>query len=327
MYDTEVSKLRAVVISDTITRFASSVYIQSVLLVLWPLLITFLPQNLSVLSSLVHLLLNPPLCARFKVLDITLSQNMTMLMKSLSWFFAGIILQSIILPWQLLAFGFILTAYWLFLLHYRKSAVDLQRLDAVSRSPVQARLAEILDGATTVRVFQRQEHFSAAFRSVLDKSTSAIMNFTAAHHWISVRTQIVGAFSVLFSVCVVVLFNHVLVISPGLVAMLIIWSSNFTISLGFMIQAITESEASMTSVERVLTMTELPEEEKGRGKKGWSSGLTSPSEEWPTSGKLQFNNVSLRYRPGLPLSLDGLSFSLRSGWRCGVVGRTGAGKR
>ena len=47
---------------------------------------------------------------------------------------------------------------------------------------------------------------------------------------------------------------------------------------------------------------------------------------WPRQGVLEFKNVSLRYRPGLPLSLDGLSFTLQHGSRCAVVGRTGAGK-
>ncbi|KAL7471070.1 hypothetical protein ACHAXS_011356 [Conticribra weissflogii] len=77
-----------------------------------------------------------------ETLDLTLTMNMTILMTSLGWIFTGIILQAIILPWQLIAIAFIVCMYWLLVLHYRKSAVDLQRLDATSRSPVQAQLAE-----------------------------------------------------------------------------------------------------------------------------------------------------------------------------------------
>ena len=47
---------------------------------------------------------------------------------------------------------------------------------------------------------------------------------------------------------------------------------------------------------------------------------------WPNKGDLIFENVSLRYRKNLPLSLDKLSFSITHGQRCAVVGRTGAGK-
>ena len=49
-------------------------------------------------------------------------------------------------------------------------------------------------------------------------------------------------------------------------------------------------------------------------------------KSWPQKGELVFDNVSLRYRPGLPLSLDGLSFKVNHGERCAIVGRTGAGK-
>ena len=79
----------------------------------------------------------------------------------------------------------------------------------------------------------------------------------------------------------------------------------------------------MTSVERVLAMRQLPQEEKEEEAGQKSTDLVKPEQQWPTSGKLEFDSVSLRYRPGLPLSLDGLSFSLQSGQRCGVVGRTG----
>ena len=36
--------------------------------------------------------------------------------------------------------------------------------------------------------------------------------------------------------------------------------------------------------------------------------------------------VVLRYRPGLPLALKGVTAEIRAGEKVGVVGRTGAGK-
>ena len=44
---------------------------------------------------------------------------------------------------------------------------------------------------------------------------------------------------------------------------------------------------------------------------------------WPQSGNIAVNDVKIRYRSSLPLSLRGISFEIKTGQRIGVVGRTG----
>lgn len=55
-------------------------------------------------------------------------------------------------------------------------------------------------------------------------------------------------------------------------------------------------------------------------------GAPTPPKGWPSAGALSYQGVSASYRPGLPLVLCDLSFSLPAGATCGVVGRTGSGK-
>ncbi|EJK47265.1 hypothetical protein THAOC_34035 [Thalassiosira oceanica] len=202
----------------------------------------------------------------------------------------------------------------------RKSATDLQRLDATSRSPVQAQLSEAVDGSSTMRVFGKSAHFSAVFRSALDLNSGILMNFQSSQRWLAVRIQLLGSLAVLFSVSFVVSFNDVLDLDPGIAAILIIWSANLTISLSFFVLGFSEAEASMTSLERMSAMTRIQQEEDD------TKQHEVVDKSWPRNGGLVFDKVGLRYRPGLPLSLNGLSFQLKSGIRCGVVGRTGAGK-
>ena len=47
---------------------------------------------------------------------------------------------------------------------------------------------------------------------------------------------------------------------------------------------------------------------------------------WPTKGKIEFNNVHMRYRKELDDTLKGLSVKIVGGQKIGCVGRTGAGK-
>lgn len=51
-----------------------------------------------------------------------------------------------------------------------------------------------------------------------------------------------------------------------------------------------------------------------------------PPLEWPAKGAIDFKDLTLRYRPGLPNVLHGMSLSIRGGEKIGIVGRTGAGK-
>ena len=256
-----------------------------------------------------------------EILDHTLVENMSVLLIALSWFVAGVAVMTAILPWIFLALIPVTGIYWLLQLHYRKSGTDLQRLDAVSRSPLQAMLAEGIDGAPTIRVFEQENDFIRRFQTSASTNTSAQLNFITAQRWLGVRIELLGALIVFASTLLIVIFNDTFAIDAGLVAMLIIWSSNFNITLGFLVDHVSEAEAAITSVERIRGMSELPQE-----KNMTTDEKHQPPKDWPARGKLEFQSVTLRYRPGLPLALNGLSFVVEPGQRCGVVGRTGAGK-
>ena len=50
------------------------------------------------------------------------------------------------------------------------------------------------------------------------------------------------------------------------------------------------------------------------------------TKKWPSDGKVEFFNATLRYRPNTEIVLNNLSFVVDAGTKIGIVGRTGAGK-
>jgi len=78
----------------------------------------------------------------------------------------------------------------------------------------------------------------------------------------------------------------------------------------------------MVSVERVLAFGDI-EAEAPLVNKGDEPLLISG---WPREGTLEVQDLSVRYRPTLPLVLDNISFRIPHGARVGIVGRTGSGK-
>ena len=253
--------------------------------------------------------------------DIILSQFMSIFIIACSWLVAGQVVMISLVPFMAAINAFVLFLYVLVLRHYRWSAADLQRLDAVSRSPIQAALAEGLDGSSAIRAFNKNDYFLNIFQDFINANGSAMLNFVSSRRWLAVRLETLGSFVTLAACLFVSTFNKELGLSPGLSGFLIIWATSMTVTLGFLINAFSEAEAAITSIERMHSLEQLPQE-----KSMITSAENRVDDAWPRKGLLTFENVSLRYRPGLPLALDGLSFSLLHGQRCAVVGRTGAGK-
>lgn len=76
----------------------------------------------------------------------------------------------------------------------------------------------------------------------------------------------------------------------------------------------------MTSAQRIFNYTKLAQEDDhvktGDPKRG----------EWPSKGQIEFDDVTMRYREFLDPAIKNLSFSVQSGMKVGIVGRTGSGK-
>ncbi len=50
------------------------------------------------------------------------------------------------------------------------------------------------------------------------------------------------------------------------------------------------------------------------------------SNIWPSRGKIECENIFMKYRIDSEYVLKGLTFSIRPGEKVGIIGRTGAGK-
>ena len=75
----------------------------------------------------------------------------------------------------------------------------------------------------------------------------------------------------------------------------------------------------MTSVERVITYTELDSEPGYKVER-------LPPDHWPSEGAISFQDVSLIYYPGGPQVLKRINLNIKAGVKIGVAGRTGPGK-
>jgi ATP-binding cassette subfamily C (CFTR/MRP) protein 1 len=61
--------------------------------------------------------------------------------------------------YMLIAVVVVIVGYIFFQTYYRKSYIEIQRLEALSRAPIFSQLGETLRGASTIRAYRMQEVF------------------------------------------------------------------------------------------------------------------------------------------------------------------------
>ena len=107
---------------------------------------------------------------------------------------------------------------------------------------------------------------------------------------------------------------------PAVAGMAIKYSIEISRTLSFLVRSFTTAEMQAVSVERVHEYVQLESEASQA-----EAPPRAPPAHWPREGKIEWVNVSLRYRKGLQPALNGVNAVIEPGWKIGVCGRTGAG--
>lgn len=138
-----------------------------------------------------------------------------------------------------------------------------------------------------------------------------------SERWLAVRLELIGNFIILFAALFAVLSRDS--IHPGTVGLCILYALLITQDLHTLVNMNSMVEMAVVSVERIKQHSDVEPEAP------WDLPNEVLPKAWPEMGKVQFENYDLRYRKGLNLILRDISFTINSGERVGIVGRTGAG--
>ncbi|TDH72543.1 hypothetical protein CCR75_004880 [Bremia lactucae] len=227
-------------------------------------------------------------------------------------------------PFMIILFP-VLVGYYSSQRYFIKSSRELQRLDSISRSPVFALLSETLDGIPTIRAYRAETRFSTRNEEMIDRNQRAYFLNFAVNCWLALRLEFAGTLIATFAAIFAVLAHSSDpergAASAGLAGVALTYAFSVTQPLNWSVRMLSQLQTQMVSVERIKSYTNMDTEAELS-----SVGKLPPAQEWPLAGTIEFRNVNLRYRPGLPRVLRNLSLSIRSQEKIGIVGRTGAGK-
>lgn len=231
----------------------------------------------------------------------------------------------------LATFGLILAYFYLFVAalvplviiylfsaaYYRSSAREIKRHEALQRSHVFAKFSEAVYGTSTIRAYGMQEHFVKTIRKSIDDFDGAYFITFANQRWLGLRLDAIGL-AMIFVIGMLVVTSRFSV-NPSAGGLVLSYMLSIINIFNFAVRQMAEVENDMNNTERVHHYGTALEEEAPS-----HVGEVPPS--WPQNGAINFDQVQLRYRPGLPLVLKGVSVNIKGGERVGIVGRTGSGK-
>ncbi|XP_043365328.1 multidrug resistance-associated protein 1-like isoform X2 [Dermochelys coriacea] len=207
--------------------------------------------------------------------------------------------------------------YFIIQRYYIASSRQIRRLAGASHSPVISHFSETLLGLSTIRAFGHQERFIRQNKDVVNENLVCFYNNVISNRWLAVRLEFLGNLMVFFAALFAVLAGNT--INSSTMGLSISYALNITQSLNFWVRKACEIETNGVSIERACEYEKMDKEAP------WIMSKRPPMG-WPNKGIIEFINYQARYRTGLDLALQDVSFRTHSKEKVGIVGRTGAGK-
>ncbi|CAK0780401.1 hypothetical protein CVIRNUC_005040 [Coccomyxa viridis] len=247
--------------------------------------------------------------------DKNLADFAAFFLRSMLQLISTIVLIGIVVPLALPALLPIMLFFYLLYAYFQASVREVKRLDSISRSPVYSSIGEALAGLPTIRAYRCEGRLSARNADLVDSSVIMSLVNMSMNRWLSVRLETLGALAALAAAILTVEQRG----NASTFGLVLSYALSITMLTSMTVRLASVAENAFNAVERISEFCDLPQEAPE------VIPDTKP-DGWPDKGEVDFRNVQMRYRDGLPLVLQGLSVKVSPGSRCGVVGRTGAGK-
>ncbi|XP_047534615.1 uncharacterized protein LOC125069235 [Vanessa atalanta] len=231
-----------------------------------------------------------------------------------------LVLNALALPWTLIPTAVLLFIFVILLKWYLNAAQAVKRLESTTKSPVFSMINSTISGLSTVRSSNSQYRLLKMFDDAQDLNSSALYTLLGGSSAFGLFLDLLCLVYLGVILAVFILIDFGSLIAVGSVGLAVSQSMTLTMMLQMSARVTADLLGHMTSVERVLEYSKLPAEEN------MEDGPTQAPPNWPSDGQIQFENVSLKYGAEDPPVLKDLNFTINSGWKVGIVGRTGAGK-
>lgn len=254
-----------------------------------------------------------------ETIDIILPGIVVQFMGCIANIITTLVIVCVATVWFTVALPPIILMYVMIQRFYIPACRELQRIESITRSPIYSGLGEATNGVETIRAYRAGGHFTKMAYAAMEKNADAFVTQRLAAVWLAIRLRLIGSIIVIAATFLVIHGQ----VSAGLAGLALVYALDVTKYMEHGTNMASELETKMNAVERIVEYLEKELESDHETKPDVALGLPVG---WPQKGELAIEKLSMRYRPGLPLVLKNLSFTVNAGEKVGICGRTGSGK-
>ncbi|KAF0690852.1 hypothetical protein As57867_017739, partial [Aphanomyces stellatus] len=224
-----------------------------------------------------------------------------------------------VLQWMGLFLLPLIYLYYVIGKFYVEPAREMERVNKTTKSPLLNLISESIEGALVIRAFGQKQvrRFQRMHYRNVDTNNEASFAAQVISQWFAMRIQLLSATLLLFISTALIFMREYL--TPGLIGLVLNYSFTVLPSFQRLVANWGQLETAMVGPERLAEYANI-EPEAPRVISG------AVTKAWPTTGDVEFSDMSFRYKENDPLVLKDVSVHIQSGEKIGIVGRTGAGK-
>ncbi|KAL4454635.1 hypothetical protein ABPG74_021840 [Tetrahymena malaccensis] len=226
---------------------------------------------------------------------------------------------------------------FIFLYYFAKISqpclIQSKQTDLRNRSPVFDYFTQTVQGILPIRVYNQTKIFQDKFDYLSDNSLRSSyiywLNSRSFGSYVHILSTLAGQIGI---------FMLIAINKKGSdIGESIIYFLAMSDCIQWGLRQIIQTDVTMSSTQRILNMCKIEQEpelitqydrnnfyENDQVKNTLERQIEK--QNFPSSGQLEFKNVSMKYREGLKPVLNKLSFNIEPGMKVGCIGRTGAGK-
>ncbi|CAL5096709.1 unnamed protein product [Urochloa decumbens] len=252
-------------------------------------------------------------------LDLDIPYTMTFVISGTIEVAATIVIMTMV-TWQVVLVAVPVVIVLLYIQrYYIASARELVRINGTTKAPVMSFAAESMLGVITIRAFASTKRFIQKNLHLIDIDATLFFYTSAALEWVLLRVEVLQILVIITSSILLVSLPEGAV-APGFLGLCLSYALTLSSAQVFLTRFYSYLENYIISVERIKQFMHLPAEPPA------VISDSRPPPSWPSKGRIDLENLRVKYRPNAPTVLRGITCTFAAGNKIGVVGRTGSGK-